>query len=37
MAKRYAFVLASLVLTLTPVTSIGQKFDGPETVVVHNG
>src|SRR5712691_11386769 len=37
MAKLYAFVLASLVLTLTPTTSMGQTFDGPETVVVHNG
>lgn len=37
MAKPYAFVLASLVLTLTPVTSRGEKPDGPETVVVHNG
>ena len=37
MAKLYAFVLASLILTLTPVTSLGQTFDGPETVVVHNG
>src|ERR1700693_4376660 len=37
MAKPYAFVLASLVLTLTPVTSRGEKSDGPETVVVHNG
>ncbi len=37
MAKLYAFVLASLVLTLTPVTSMGQTSDGPETVVVHNG
>jgi carboxymethylenebutenolidase len=37
MAKRYAFVLASVVLTLTPVTSMGQTSDGPETVVVHNG
>jgi carboxymethylenebutenolidase len=37
MAKLYAFVLASLVLTLTPVRSMGQKSDGPETMVVHNG
>jgi len=37
MAKLYAFVLASLVLTLTPTTSMGQTTDGPETVVVHNG
>src|SRR5690242_7201983 len=37
MAKPYTFVLASLVLTLTPVTCMGQTFDGPETVVVHNG
>jgi carboxymethylenebutenolidase len=37
MAKLYAFVLASLVLTLTPVTSTGQTSDRPETVVVHNG
>ena len=37
MAKLYAFVLASLILTLTPATSMGQTFDGPETVVVHNG
>jgi len=37
MAKLYAFVLASLVLTLTPTTSMGQTLDGPETVVVHNG
>jgi hypothetical protein len=37
-AKSYAFVLATLVLTLTPVASIGQtSSDGPETVVVHNG
>jgi len=37
MAKLYVFVLASLVLTLTPATSMGQTSDGPETVVVHNG
>ena len=37
MAKLYAFVLASLVLTLTPVTSMGQTSDGREAVVVHNG
>lgn len=37
MAKLYAFVLVSLVLTLTPFTSKGQTSDGPETVVVHNG
>src|SRR5579862_5426305 len=37
MPKLYAFVVASLVLTLTPVTSMGQTSDGPETVVVHNG
>ena len=37
MAKLYPFVLLSLVLTLTPVTSKGQTSDGPETVVVHNG
>jgi carboxymethylenebutenolidase len=36
-AKLYAFVMASLVLTLTPVSSMGQKSDGRETVVVHNG
>jgi carboxymethylenebutenolidase len=33
----YAFVTASLVLTLTPVSSMGQKSDRRETVVVHNG
>src|SRR5260370_38076093 len=37
MAKLYAFVLVSLVLTLTPFTSKGQTSDGPETVVIHNG
>ena len=37
MAKRYKFVFASLLLTLIPVTSMGQKPDGRETVVVHNG
>jgi dienelactone hydrolase len=37
MAKLYAFVLVSLVLTLTPVTSKGQTSDGPELVVVHSG
>jgi dienelactone hydrolase len=37
MAKLYAVALASLILTLTPVTSMGQTSDGPETVVVHNG
>jgi dienelactone hydrolase len=37
MAKLYAFVVALLVLTLTPVTSMGQTSDGPETVVVHHG
>ena len=37
MAKLYAFVMASLVLTLIPVSSMGQKSDGRETVVVHNG
>ena len=37
MAKLYAFLLASLVLTLTPVTSIGQTSDRPETVVIHQG
>ena len=37
MAKLYAFALASLILTLTPVTSLGQTPVGPETVVVHNG
>src|SRR5579864_412317 len=37
MAKPYTFVLVSLVLTLTSVTSEGQTSDGPETVVVHNG
>jgi dienelactone hydrolase len=37
MAKLYVFVLVSLVLALTPVTFLGRTFDGPETVVVHNG
>ena len=37
MVRLYAFFLASLVLTLTPATSMGQKSDGRETVVVHNG
>jgi dienelactone hydrolase len=37
MAKLYVVVLASLILTLTPVTSLGQASDGSETVVVHNG
>ena len=37
MAKLYVFVLVSLVLALTPVTLLGRTFDGPETVVVHNG
>ena len=37
MVRLYAFFLASLVLTLTPNTSMGQKSSGPETVVVHNG
>jgi carboxymethylenebutenolidase len=37
MTKLHAFVLAPLVLTLTPVTSMGQKSDGPETVVIHDG
>jgi carboxymethylenebutenolidase len=37
MVRLYAFFLASLLLTLTPVTSMGQKSYGPETVVVHNG
>jgi carboxymethylenebutenolidase len=37
MANPYAFVLVSLVLTLTPVTSIGQMSDGPETVAIHKG
>jgi len=37
MIRLYAFFLASLVLTLTPITSMGQKSDGHETVVVHNG
>jgi carboxymethylenebutenolidase len=37
MAKLYGFVLTSMVLMLTPVTCMGQTFDGPETVVVHNG
>jgi carboxymethylenebutenolidase len=35
--KLYAFGMASLVLTLTPVSTMGQKSDGRETVVVHNG
>jgi carboxymethylenebutenolidase len=37
MAKLCMFVLASLVLTLTPVAFMGQRSDGPETVVVYNG
>src|SRR5947209_17396369 len=37
MVRLYAFFLASLVLTLTPITSRGQKSYGPETVVVHHG
>jgi dienelactone hydrolase len=37
MAKLHVVALASLTLTLTPVTSMGQISDGPETVVVHNG
>src|SRR5258708_436844 len=37
MAKLYPFVLASLVLPLTPVPSRSQTSDRPETVVVHNG
>src|SRR5450755_966594 len=37
MARLYALVQVSMVLTLTPVASKGQTSDGPETVVVHNG
>jgi carboxymethylenebutenolidase len=37
MAKLHVVALASLILTLTSVTSMGQTSDGPETVVVHNG
>ena len=37
MAKLHVVVLALLILTLTPVTSLGQTVDGPETVVVRNG
>jgi len=37
MAKLYMFVLLPLVLALMPVAFLGRTFDGPETVVVHNG
>jgi carboxymethylenebutenolidase len=37
MTKLYAFVLASVVLTLTVTTAWGQTSGGPETVLIHSG
>ena len=37
MTKLYAFVLAALILALTPLTTWGQASGGPETVLIHSG
>ena len=37
MTKRYAFVLAPLILTLTAAAALGQTSGGPETVLIHSG
>ena len=36
MSKLYAFVLAALILALTPLTTWGQASGGPETVLIHS-